>query len=131
MSRRHLLALLCVPASLPAAADVRVTMAAPGPLSPWDCLILQFDHRDDLAAVGAACLHARPVLRSFEAAVIYRALAHRVGAPTECFGKVFLALPAQIATDYESGAMENVGGWQLSHTEVLLAVLAMKSDSRV
>ncbi len=131
MSRRHFLALLCGPATLLAAADVPVALTILGPLPPWVHLILHFGHRDDLAAVGEACLRTRPSLRSSEAEGVYRALAHRVGAPTGHSAKILAALPAQIAADFECGAMESVDGWQLSHTEVLLAVLATKSDSCV
>jgi hypothetical protein len=128
MSRRHLLALLCAPAVAHAAPDAQLAVQDPGPLPPWIRLILNFDHRVDLAAIGEACLRQRPALLGSDAEGIYRALARWVAAPTSHSEEILAALPARITADFECGAMESVDGWQLSHTEVLLAVLASKSD---
>jgi hypothetical protein len=130
-SRRHLLALLCAPATLLAAADAPAALMTSGPRPPWVRLIMHFNHQNDLTAIGEACLRARPTLCSSDAEGIYRALVHWVGAPTGRSATVLAALQARIADDFEHGKVESVGGWQLSHTEVLLAVLAAKSDLRV
>ena len=128
ISRRHLLTLLGTPAVLHAAPGPQVASTVPGLVPPWVRLIQHFDHRDDLATVGEALLVDRQALRDFDAECIYRALAQWVGAPTGHAGEILAALPERIAADFECGAMESVDGWQLSHTEVLLAVLAAKSD---
>lgn len=130
-SRRHVLAFLCAPAALLATADAPATLMTPVPLPPWVRLILHFDHHNDLATVGEACLRNRPTLRSSDAEGIYQALVHRLGAPTGRSAKILAALPARIADDFERGEVESVDGWQLSHTEVLLAVLAARSDLRI
>ena len=128
MSRRHLLALLCAPVVFHAAPDAQVALTEPGPILPWVHLILHFDHRVDLAAIGKVCLRRRPTLLGSDAEGIYRALAQWIGVPTGKSEEILAALPARITADFEYGAMESVEGWQLSHTEVLLAVLASKSD---
>lgn len=126
--RRRLLGLLCLPARLPTVFGVQAAMAAfPGALPPWVRLVMHFDHFDDLAALGAVCLRERPAAWTSDAATIYRALTSWVGIPNGRPGKVLAALPGRIAVDFESGAMESVDGWQLSRTEVLLALLAAKS----
>lgn len=112
---------------LPAVGAACITQAAQA--SSLDCnrqeqLLLRFDHRADLAVLGAACVEDRPELRRLRAAAIYRTLARWVGIPSGQPADVFSALPTRIATDFEQGAVENLRGWQISHTEFLLAVLA-------
>ena len=40
---------------------------------------------------------------------------------------IVVKVGSALLVDFESGAMESVDGWQLSRTEVLLALLAAKS----
>jgi hypothetical protein len=131
ISRRHLLILLGAPVVLHAAPGPQVAATIPGLVPPWVRLILHFDHRDDLATIGEACLCSRLMLRDSDAERIYQTLAQWVGAPSGHPGEILAALPERIAADFECGAMESVDGWQLSHTEALLAILASKSDSCV
>jgi len=129
ISRRYLLTLLGAPVVLHAAPGPQMAATIPDPVPPWVRLVLHFDHRDDLATVGEACLCNRLTLRDSDAERIYRALVQWVGAPTGHPREILAALPERIAADFECGAMESVDGWQLSHTEALLAILASKNVS--
>lgn len=131
MTRRHILTLLGAPAIVLAAPGPQMVSTVPGSAPPWARLVLLLDHRNDLAKVGKACLSTWPALERCSAERVCRALAQWTGTPPGSPERILAALPEQVISDFESGAIESVGGWQISHTEILLAVLASKSEAFV
>lgn len=117
--RRSFLSLVCL-----AGVSIKATLPilSIGDYGEW--LLRHFPNRAHWAALGAAFLAERPHLGQFERAVLYQELAHRVGVSSERPNDILLSIPAAVATDFEFETTVNIRGWEVSHTEFLLALLA-------
>jgi hypothetical protein len=85
-------------------------------------------HRGDLVALGRHCADGLPELGVLPVACLCRDLAARLTiAPGAGASMVAAALKRQIARDFARGDIAAVGGWQLSLTEILLALIAART----
>ena len=107
---------------LPSAVAQLKPLIAAWPL--WE----QLEYREDLIALGRCCAAELITLQSNTLEQLAKALCASINLPANGnLARVGPALQASLQRDYLTGKIHYIDGWCLSHTEILLALIAFRS----
>ena len=124
MRRRHFLELSAgIGFAFALGAVVKAPTLAPRNWALWSAL----DRRSNLVEMGRHCVEWLPGVRSLSVRELSAALNEKLGMSGSApVSKVGPALISRVSLDFSNFDAEQVDGWYLSTTEILLAVLAFR-----